>query len=208
MIKYTSKKSKEINSVYSSFIVEGVDRLGKTSLINELKQQFGFFQVMHFAKPEKLDYYVRHNYLPAYHTAANDPLKTFQYRSFENGFRLLKSPDNNLIFDRFHLGEFVYANRYRNYPGHYVFNLEYEHQVYRWNHVKLILLTTSNWSFIQDDGQSFDFFQKEAEQQDFVTAFEKSDFKHKVIIDVSNGNGGYKSTRDIFMEATGIISDQ
>lgn len=190
--------------MYSSYIIEGIDRVGKSSLIKELKQKLGFFQVIHFSKPEVLDLYTNQKYLPANHLMAEDPLKTYQRHSFENGFNLLSSTKNKLIYDRFHLGEVVYSPRYRHYPGHYVFNLEFEYQVRTWNHVKLVLLTTSDWSFIEDDGQSFDFNEKEAEQRDFITAFEKSDFKHKVVIDVSNGNGGYRPTYEIFMEAINV----
>lgn len=63
---------------------------------------------------------------------------------------------------------------------------------------QLILLTTSDWSFIKDDGESFDFSKKEEEQNDFIAAFNKSILPKK-IIDVST-NGTYKKIDDILTE--------
>jgi uncharacterized protein related to proFAR isomerase len=63
----------------------------------------------------------------------------------------------------------------------------------------LVLLTTSDWSFIQDDGESFDFSKKEEEQADFVKAFNKSSLPNKLLIDVSE-NGTYKPASHILHE--------
>jgi hypothetical protein len=38
-------------------IIEGLDRLGKSTLIKNIQHRFGFYQVIHFGKPEILDKY-------------------------------------------------------------------------------------------------------------------------------------------------------
>ena len=41
-----------------SIIFEGVDRLGKDTLIQGVKNRLGYFQTIHYQKPELLDFYL------------------------------------------------------------------------------------------------------------------------------------------------------
>lgn len=150
-------------------IIEGVDRLGKSSLIEGLLNKLGYHIVLHYQKPLKLECY-------------NNDLKKYQYESFKHGFNLLKS-NECVIMDRFHLGEVVYSPRYRSYDGSYVYSMEDLS-----TKINLILLTTSDFSFISDDGESFDFSRKEEEQDSFIEAFYKSNIINKFIIKVNDGN--------------------
>ena len=182
----------------NSFILEGVDRTGKGTLIKRIKDEFGFHQVIHYEKPEMLALYRQQ--LCSEWAAQQE----YQARSFIAGFKMLES-GAPLIYDRFHLGETVYSPRYRGYSGDYVFDLEFVHlkRMSERNEFyipKLILLTTSDFSFIKDDGLSFDFSKKEEEQEDFKKAFHRSQLP-KVMIDVSNGKGGFRDPDDIFEEA-------
>jgi len=188
-----------------NFIIEGVDRLGKGTLIGLIQEKFGYHTVIHYEKPKALEYYNDPTFGGIMHTLP--PLGKYQYISFSRGFDMLRCCDG-LIFDRFHLGEVLYAPRYRGYSGDYVFELEnqFTSSMDSWakgysRNVKLILLTTSDFSFIQDDGLSFDFSAKESEQEDFIAAFERSTMPNKVMIDVCNGNGGFKTPDQIFQEA-------
>jgi hypothetical protein len=175
------------------YIIEGIDRLGKDTLIKNIQNKLGFHFVLHYSKPEHLSFY-------------GDSLQKYQEDSFTRGFALIdnvtagfeRSP---LIFNRFHLGENVYAPLYRGYDGSYVFNLEDSFDVHTCKNVKLILLTTSDFSIVKDDGLGFDFSKKEEEQMLFMKAFDKSIFPNKAIIDVSDGQGGFKDTLDILEEA-------
>ena len=94
------------------------------------------------------------------------------------------------------MGEAVYAHRYRNYDGNYVFFLEDEYTAILDN-LHLILLYTDNFQFQVDDGDSFDFSKREEEMQDFIKAFNKSKIKNKIMINVHNGEGGYKTINEI-----------
>lgn len=191
----------------SNFIIEGVDRLGKGTLIDNIQQNFGHHTVIHYDRPKKLRYFDDTGGWTGPLAELSD-LGRYQYTSFVHGFDLLMS-SSNLIFDRFHLGETIYGPRYRGYSGDYVFALEerFVKSMDAWSkgyskNVRMILLTTSDFSFIEDDGQSFDFNAKEAEQEDFITAFERSILPVKVMVDVHNGKGGFKTPEQIFEEAT------
>lgn len=172
---------------YTHFVIEGIDGLGKSTLIQEIKNQHGFFHYIHYEKPQKLEFY-------------ENQLLTYQVDSFQYGFELLEQNIVPFIFDRFHLGELVYSKRYRNYPGDYVFSMERDYNVQKWNDVKLILLVTSNWSHIQDDGQSFDFSAKEEEQEDFIKAIQRSIFSQRQIIDICRKDGTRKTPQELFEE--------
>lgn len=186
-------------------IVESVDRLGKNTLIDGVLNALGFFQEIHYQKPRVLELYLKQEDVDesGAKKAVNHAQKRYQIESFYNMFRMLSNP-GRFIMNRAHLGEHVYAPRYRNYSGDYVFDLERQftndHGSSFTKTTLLVLLTTSDFGFIQDDGLSFDFDKKEEEQEDFKRAFAKSTIENKLLIDVSNGAGGYRSKEDILAE--------
>lgn len=183
-------------------IIDGVDRLGKDSLIDGILNQLGFFQEVHYQKPKRLNYYFNREYARNSEVAEIETLRHYQLESFVHMFRMMSLPGRH-IMNRTHLGEYVYAPRYRKYGGDYVFDLERQftndHNSKFADTTLLVLLTTSDFSFIQDDGLSFDFNKKEEEQEDFKKAFTKSTIKNKIMVDVANGLGGYRN-RDLILE--------
>jgi thymidylate kinase len=176
------------------FIIEGVDRMGKSTLIQGLLNELGYHLVVHYDKPKKLKAYE-----DVYVTVPNtvSPLWLYQVKLYQNMFSMIDA-GLPLIFDRGHLGEVVYAPLYRKYAGDYVFAME---RGVHTGDTRLILLMTSDFSFIEDDGLSHDFSKKEEEQSKFLAAFELSTIADKIVIDVSNGRGGYKTPEQILSEA-------
>ena len=192
-----------------SIAIEGIDRLGKDTLIKGIQQKLGVFQVVHYQKPELLDAYVNDAQRNFNSTSVEGEVKTaalknYQVESFRNMFHMLSS-GARFILNRAHLGEMVYAPRYRKYDGSYVFDLErqFKHDLGSsvLDTTLLVLLHASDTSFIKDDGLSFDFAAKEAEQMDFIRAFERSNIKHKLMIDVSV-DGGYVPAEKILAVVT------
>ena len=130
-------------------------------------------------------------------------------------FDILDS-DAKVICNRSHIGEVVYAPRYRGYRGEYVYDLEYrpskankfglQGKMRRACHdTLLVLLTTSDFSFIKDDGESFDFSKKEEEQTDFIEAIGCSRIENRLVIDVAK-NGFYAPAQDILDVVVGVYS--
>jgi hypothetical protein len=190
-----------IPAVELSIIIEGVDRLGKDTLISGIKDKLGFFQVIHYQKPELLyPYHMGNPTMVIFDSAGlkREALKQYQIQSFRTMFKLLNS-GAPLILNRAHLGETVYAPRYRGYSGEYVFDIESVHGERALKTTLLVLLVTSDFSFIADDGGSFDFKAKEAEQDDFIRAFDQSAFNNKLMIDVASKNG-FRSKEDIVQQ--------
>lgn len=174
----------------TTFLIDGIDRLGKSTLCKNIKRELGHYQLIHSSKPEILDYYKAYP-----HGNDVDPLQLHQKQLNKNMWKLIQS-EAKLIFDRTHLGEMVYAPLYRGYSGDYVYTYETSNC-----NARLILLITTNFDMLEDDGESFDWDNKVKEQKLFLSAFNKSNLSDKVIIDVHNGNGGYKSETEILKEA-------
>lgn len=179
-----------------SFIIEGIDRLGKSTLIDSLLNRLGHFEVIHYQKPKVLSFY-KERY-------GAEAKKMYQMSAFNSMFSILNS-DARVILDRAHLGEMVYAPIYRGYSGSYVFDLERSYAVSggRLDHVRMILLTENfdiSTHFI-DDGESFDASKRKEEQNLFIEAFNKSIIKDKKIICVTGEDGNFRSTQDILEEA-------
>lgn len=163
--------------------VEGIDRIGKSTLINNIVSEFELFQIRKFSKPE-----------------INSKHKTFlsyQQESFTDVMKEIKKTKDNLLFDRFTLGEMVYSPLYRNYSGDYVCDLEIEYNIQK--DVLLVLLITSNFNLLIDDNKSFNFNNKVIEQELFLKAFNQSNIKNKIIINVSDNNK-FKKPENIYYE--------
>lgn len=175
-----------------NIIIEGLDRLGKDTLIDGLLNQFGYRDILHYQRPKEL----------AHYSMNPDPAFSYQRASFTNMFRLLGS-GALLILNRAHIGECVYAPLYRGYTGEYVFDLEQAAIAYGNDFCEaslLVLMTTSEFSFMLDDGKSFDVTKREQEQKSFVRAFNKSAIINKLRVDVHDGRGNFRPPRDILNE--------
>jgi thymidylate kinase len=177
-------------------IVEGIDRLGKDTLINGLINELGYHHVIHYSSPKNYESYSKRygNEFGA---------QKFQENSFIEGFKLLNgdAPDHcqNIIMNRFHLGEYVYSPMYRGYSGDYVFRIE-KMFPQAMQQAVLFLLHTNNFDIMTDDGKSHDFEKREDEQNAFKEAFKQSSIKNKFKICV-NLVGQYRSKENILDEA-------
>lgn len=164
-----------------NIIIEGLDRLGKSTLIEGIQERLGFFTVVHYSKPKTLSHYVNQ-------VGVSAAKQAYQRESFEQMFKLL-SGEARLILDRAHLGEAVYAKRYRGYDGDYVFDLEGVKQLTALNNTLLVLLVNDDKELehkLVDDGDSFDWSKREEEQRDFCAAWTRSRFANKLRIGVGS----------------------
>jgi hypothetical protein len=179
-------------------LIDSIDRMGKSTLIEGLLNVLGYFLVIHYEKPKNLNFYRGCG-------ETISCLKQYQTESFENMFNLLESK-TNIIFDRTHIGENVYAKRYRNYSGDYIFALEKIHAS-KLNDSILIVLT-GDTSILEDDGKSFDYTKRHEELSDFEDSFNVSTIKHKKLVNVTKKIDNivmYRSKEDILLEVLDFI---
>lgn len=169
-----------------NIVIEGLDRLGKTTLAANLENKLGCFTHIHFGKPPILEKYVET-------VGALKAKEEYQRNSFALMFQFLSGP-GRFMLDRGHLGEAVYAKRYRNYDGSYVFDYETVSNGDALTNTLLVLLVNNDpklEELLVDDGESFDWTKRKEEQDDFIKAFERSRIVNKIIVYVSNGNGQF-----------------
>lgn len=163
-------------------IVEGPDNVGKTTLIQNLKNYYNdlTFHTMHYSNvrqdsPESTIAYSKHLYMQMFDIMLNQT---------KYGF-------SGIICDRSHLGEMVYGPIYRNYDGEYVLDIEkkYSHIHSVWDNLLLVTLVDNPENLIaREDGLSFstDLAKKQTEIANFINASQKSTIKHKVLINIKN----------------------
>lgn len=163
-------------------IIEGIDRCGKSTLINNILKNYGPHPIIHCSSPPK---------------GVVNPGK-YQELFFENCFKILNTNFNDIIFDRCHLGEYIYGPLYRKTDPNFIFDIE-ELYPNALEDTKLILLCTDDFSIMKDDGLSFDFSARDREQDLFFEAFEKSKIRNKLILKVNDGNQ-YRNEIEIFNE--------
>ena len=46
-----------MGSIPTKFLIDGIDRLGKSSLIRRIQEIYGYHLVIHYDKPQDLEYY-------------------------------------------------------------------------------------------------------------------------------------------------------
>lgn len=155
-------------------IVEGLDNVGKTSVIERLNKDIYLINnkptlMLHYGKT----YNLKHGKI-----------------QYKNAFKLIKKLHKkyNLIFDRLHGGEVVYSPIYRNYFGDYVY--EYEKTIANIDDVHLLYLYTSpEILFEREDGKSqsnkdIDLIREEL--RSFDNFVDQSNIKNKHIIETNN----------------------
>ena len=154
------------------FLFEGIDGVGKDTIINELIKILGYRSVIHMSKPKSCAIY-------------DFDLKQYQDVSFTHLMNLLNQ-NIPLIFNRSHIGEMVYA-KYRNSSGEWIYDLE--NIIEDVNSSVIILLLARNENLLRNDGESFDYDARMQEQNEFIQACKRS--KLRVIeqyVHDENGN--------------------
>lgn len=182
-------------------IVEGLDNTGKDDCLNYLINKYSDNHLYrHFGFPigetnqEKIDY---------------------QKYSFQKEFSLYQTiekdkyfnQNNEIYWNRSHIGEYVYGTIYRNYDPEWIFNLE---TLYGFDEkdIYLILLTADPEFLIKnDDGKSFStkLSDKKREIKLFESAFQKSIIHNKLNIKVNENKKSYRSRESIRTEIENFI---
>jgi len=179
-----------------NIIFEGIDNVGKSTQIKLLQKQL----------IDKPTHVIHYSAIPG---ISPEQSKIYSENLYRDMFDLMHDASHrgrNLIFDRSHLGEYVYAPIYRDYSGSYVFEIEQE---YMYNpffkHLILFVLIDEPQNAIaREDGNSFstDVSVKQLEIDKFKKAFELSYISNKFLINI---NG--KSIEDVHNSILTFLSN-
>lgn len=155
-------------------IFEAPDRCGKDTQIGLLQN----FAWRSFAETFEVVHYSNNKYL------SNEESRTYSYKLYSNMLENLRQK-RNVIFNRSHIGEYVYSPLYRNYDGSYVFNLEISNQIHFQDDIYLIVLYDNAETLLdRDDGKSFStsLEMKQKEIDSFKEAYKRSVIQNKILI--------------------------
>tara|TARA_R100001163_G_C5036614_1_gene175673 strand:- start:135 stop:728 length:594 start_codon:yes stop_codon:yes gene_type:complete len=159
-------------------IIEGTDNVGKDTQQNLIIERISnlVFHKLHYSSlPFRKD---------------KDLHSTYSKKMYEDMFKMMiacKDKDINLIFNRSHLGETVYAPLYRGYSGDYVLDIEKDYvKALRENLYLITLVNDPHTILKRDDGKSFYGNEEEvkAEVDGFTRAHRLSKIKNKQLINV------------------------
>ena len=176
-----------MNNIF--IIVEGTDRCGKSTLIQNLKNKFNSntLHALHYSAVKQTD---------------SDDVVRYSEKLYNEMFTLMNFVDfssynSGVICDRSHLGEKIYGPIYRGYTGDYVFDIEkkFENKHF-WNRLFLITLYDNPENLIdRDDGLSFttDLEKKQTEIDGFLEAHSASLIRNKLLININNHNASEAS---------------
>lgn len=174
-------------------IIEGGDRLGKSTLIEGIAKHFNYdnVSVRHFGKPPKvfpegvspLEFQAKCFLKEAELTEFIRQLEGDEYCYYENV----------VVWNRAHLGEYVYGQMFRDQDPKelkdYLHNFEIRHLLNNPEETFLVLLTADPEFFLsKEDGNSFsqDLKDKKRELQLFDEIFELSQIDNKLKIKVND----------------------
>ena len=166
-------------------IIEGLDRCGKSTLVEHLRKHY-------FTSPNIL---VHHSSSPP---KVEDPnaWELKHYSSLFNTSQMLVDDYfYNVIFDRFHLGAAVYGSKYRNAVPDDVYALDKSY-LHGYKNAALILLTDEPEAIAdRDDGDSLETSKEEYEttRKAFIEANTASACMNKLHINITD-NGGFVNT--------------
>jgi thymidylate kinase len=180
-------------------IIEGPDRCGKNTLINNFTSQAENYIVRHWGTAKGETDIEKRNH---------------QYQFFKKEFELASErykysmpdkkryPRDIYIWNRAHLGEFVYGDLYRNTsPREWVLRMEEDFSFDIDPSIYLVLLTApAEFLSRKDDGLSFSskIENRQAEIRRFEVAFEQSKIMNKLLVNVAgpdaNGKMDYFDT--------------
>lgn len=122
------------------------------------------------------------------------PTKEKSFRNFYEMFEIIEEAEHtNFILDRSHLGEVVYANKYRGYNGNYVYDIE---DSYDLSDFYLITFIDDPYQIAdREDGNSLSLGKVENirdEVDTFSEATLRSSIPHKLMIHIDG-----KSIEDV-----------
>lgn len=191
-----------------NIIIEGIDHLGKSTIIEHLQHALGYCQIFHYDKPKTLAAYKTRSGL------SGNPTSAYQHASFNTMFQLMKSSSlvtTPFIFDRAHLGESVYGPLYRGSDSRWIKDMERSYFVGNDELQKntfLFLLTEdfARSKHFVDDGESFDISKRRLEQEMFIDTFTESSIMYRQTVCVTGPDGNFKSIAEILREMVATIS--
>lgn len=177
-------------------LFDGLDNTGKTTQIQKLVSYFAnkdmISTVCKYSKFDKLDKkkeekFSKRFYKDYFEKIVNWSDKVIPDPAYIAEDNIHYIHDNNLILDRGHISEAVYASMYRSYSGDYVWDLE-KCLENKYNIYLIVLIDSIEKAIEREDGLSLSNGNADKisiEISKFAEAYKKSCIQNKIIIDIN-----------------------
>ena len=177
-------------------LFDGLDNTGKTTQIQKLVSYFAnkdmISTVCKYSKFDKLDKkkeekFSKRFYKDYFEKIVNWPDKVIPDPAYIAEDNIHYIHDNNLILDRGHISEAVYASIYRSYSGDYVWDLE-KCLENKYNIYLIVLIDSVEKAIEREDGLSLSNGNADKiniEISQFAEAYKKSCIQNKILIDIN-----------------------
>ena len=177
-------------------LFDGLDNTGKTTQIQKLVSYFAnkdmISTVCKYSKFDKLDKkkeekFSKRFYKDYFEKIVNWPDKVIPDPAYIAEDNIHYIHDNNLILDRGHISEAVYASIYRSYSGDYVWDLE-KCLENKYNIYLIVLIDSVEKAAEREDGLSLSNGNADKiniEISKFAEAYKKSCIQNKILIDIN-----------------------
>ena len=177
-------------------LFDGLDNTGKTTQIQKLVSYFAnkdmISTVCKYSKFDKLDKkkeekFSKRFYKDYFEKIVNWPDKVIPDPAYIAEDNIHYIHDNNLILDRGHISEAVYASMYRSYSGDYVWDLE-KCLKNKYNIYLIVLIDSVEKAVEREDGLSLSNGNADKigiETSKFAEAYKRSCIQNKIIIDIN-----------------------
>jgi len=193
-----------MNDKVKILIIEGCDRSGKDTLINELKNDYEKVLVLHSGIPSNND--------------TKDLYSYYYDNLIHNTLNAYYNTDNDLVIhNRSMYGEYVYGTKYRSEDKESVLktisNLEASqlNTFIRKDQLYFVLLSSTDPSVLanNDDGNSYSSKVNDIQEELnlFKEVFDRSKIKNKKIVYVNDGPN-FRSKRDIYNDVSSFINNK
>lgn len=167
-----------------NFIVDGMDRCGKTTLINNLTK------LLNPHIPVITTYYPKLHW-PEDKDNIEQTIKTYNTTLYDTSYASFSYMNNILmqvIMDRSHISEYVYGQLYRNYDSKYAMKAEQtmDFANFACRTTLIVLVDNPEGIIYRDDGKSNSIHYNDLlkEKKLFLEAFKLSTIKKKIFINI------------------------
>jgi len=158
-------------------LFEGLDNTGKSTQIQNLIEHYKdrIFHKIHYS---------------AVKTLSSDEAETYSKKLYTDMFKIISecNKDRNIVFDRAHLGEYVYGKIYRNYDANWTFDLEVDKDttflIVLVDEPKNVLYREDGLSLSKSDNIEESIRKISYEKQRFEEAYNKSTLTNKILINI------------------------
>lgn len=189
-----------------TIIIEGGDNTGKDTICNQIKLKADNLLYRHWQKPRGTNNQERKEYQRWSFKKEFDLRKTFIQDSYLNQSSLQVVNNDLILWNRSHIGEYVYGQLYRDDDPQWIYNLENIYNFSEENIFLVMLYADPEFLVENEDGHSFSFTyeEKKKEIELFHEGVDKSIIQNKIKIKVNDGKN-YRPRTEIEREIFNTI---